>query len=72
MRNWDRTCINLPFGRMSAVRGEPIYVGKTADAAALETARLTLQASLDTLTKRAYDLVGAPEMTFERQAQNER
>lgn len=67
--NWDRTCINLPFGRMSLVRGEPISVPREADAAGLEAARARLQASLDAVTSRAYELVGAPGMTFQAQAQ---
>src|SRR5712692_6723004 len=34
--NWDRTTINLPFGRSGGVVGEPIRVPPDADAAALE------------------------------------
>ena len=39
LSNWDRTCINLPFGRMGVVRGEEIRVPRDADEAALEAAR---------------------------------
>ncbi len=39
LKNWDRTAINLPFGRGGGVAGEPIRVAADADAAALETAR---------------------------------
>ncbi len=69
LNNWDRTCMNLPFGTMSLVRGEPIRVSRDADESALETARLRLQTSLDAVTARAYELVGASAMTFEAQAQ---
>ena len=60
--NWDRTAINLPFGRGAGVAGEPIRVPADADAAALESARRTLEASLNAATARAYALAdGAPE-----------
>jgi len=47
LSNWDRSCINLPFGRMSAVRGEPIFVARDADDAVLEVARRAVEASLN-------------------------
>ena len=56
LSNWDRTCINLPFGRMSMVRGEEIRVPRDADPAALEAARANLQAALEAVTERAYAL----------------
>ena len=37
--NWDRTTINLPFGRGALVAGEPIRVPRDADDATLEAAR---------------------------------
>lgn len=52
--NWDRTAINLPFGRMSGVAGEPIRVDADATNGALEEARKMLEASLNTATARAY------------------
>jgi lysophospholipid acyltransferase (LPLAT)-like uncharacterized protein len=55
--NWDRTCFNLPFGRMVMARGEPILVPRAADDAALEAARQAVQTSLDSVTARAYALV---------------
>src|SRR6266550_509470 len=42
LKNWDRTAINLPFGRAARVAGEPIRVPADADGAALETARRAL------------------------------
>jgi lysophospholipid acyltransferase (LPLAT)-like uncharacterized protein len=62
LKNWDRTAINLPFGRAARVAGVPIRVAADADAAALETARRALEASLNAATARAYALAdGSPE-----------
>jgi lysophospholipid acyltransferase (LPLAT)-like uncharacterized protein len=52
--NWDRTTINLPFGRGAAVIGDPIRVPRDADAATLEQARVKVQSALDDVTARAY------------------
>ena len=60
LNNWDRTAINLPFGRGGGVAGEPIRVAADADAAALETARCALEASLNAATARAYALADRP------------
>jgi lysophospholipid acyltransferase (LPLAT)-like uncharacterized protein len=56
LSNWDRTCINLPFGRMGVVRGEEIRVPRDADDATLEAARGRVQAALEAVTERAYAL----------------
>jgi len=56
LANWDRTCINLPFGHMAIVRGEPLFVPADADDTALEAARQAVQVSLDAVTQRAYAL----------------
>jgi len=56
LSNWDRTCINLPFGRMSVVRGEEIRVPRDADDAALEAARVEVENALNAVTTRAYAL----------------
>jgi lysophospholipid acyltransferase (LPLAT)-like uncharacterized protein len=55
--NWDRSAINLPFGRMAFVAGEPIGVERSADDAALETARQQVEQALNLITARAYDIV---------------
>jgi len=55
--NWDRTTINLPFGRGAGVAAEPIRVASDADDAALEAARQTLEERLNAATRRAYDMV---------------
>jgi len=60
LKNWDRTAINLPFGRGGGVAGEPLRVASDADTAALESARRALEASLNTATARAYALADRP------------
>jgi lysophospholipid acyltransferase (LPLAT)-like uncharacterized protein len=54
LKNWDRTTINLPFGRGGRVTGEPLRVPADADDSALEAARRALEASLNAATVRAY------------------
>lgn len=56
---WDRTVINLPFGRGARIAGKLIYVPPDADDAALERARSELETALNTATKRAYEVVDA-------------
>jgi hypothetical protein len=58
-KNWDRTCFNLPFGRVAAVCGEPIFVAKDADDGMLESVRLQIETTLNQLTERAFDIAGA-------------
>jgi lysophospholipid acyltransferase (LPLAT)-like uncharacterized protein len=40
-RSWDKTTINLPFGRSALVIGEPIHVSGDATSEALERLRAT-------------------------------
>jgi lysophospholipid acyltransferase (LPLAT)-like uncharacterized protein len=61
LSNWDRTCINLPFGRMVMVRGEPIRVARDADETALEAARRAVEASLAAADARAYAIADGRE-----------
>jgi lysophospholipid acyltransferase (LPLAT)-like uncharacterized protein len=63
--NWDRSAINLPFGRMAVTVKGPIYVASDADDTALETARREVENLLNAATARAYEIVdgkgsGAP------------
>ena len=60
LNNWDRTTINLPFGRGAGVAAEPVSVPREADDAALEAARSLLEERLNAATARAYALVDAP------------
>ena len=61
LNNWDRTTINLPFGRGALVGVEEVHVPADADAAVMEECRLKLEAILNEATRRAYELVGRPE-----------
>jgi lysophospholipid acyltransferase (LPLAT)-like uncharacterized protein len=54
--NWDRTTINLPFGRGGGVAGAPIHVPLDADSETLELARRAVEDSLNAVTTRAYEL----------------
>jgi lysophospholipid acyltransferase (LPLAT)-like uncharacterized protein len=60
LKNWDRTTINIPFGRGGGVAAEPLRVPADADEAALEAARRALEISLDAATARAYAIADAP------------
>lgn len=63
LQNWDRTAINLPFGRIAMVAGDPIFVARDADNATLEATRLHVEQELNRATARAYAIVdrsGAP------------
>jgi lysophospholipid acyltransferase (LPLAT)-like uncharacterized protein len=61
LNNWDRTTINLPFGRGALVGVEEVYVPSDADAATMELLRAKLESILNQATRRAYELVGRPE-----------
>jgi lysophospholipid acyltransferase (LPLAT)-like uncharacterized protein len=61
LKNWDRTTINLPFGRGVLVGREAIMVPPDADAEMMERLRVQLEATLNDATRRAYELVGRPE-----------
>jgi lysophospholipid acyltransferase (LPLAT)-like uncharacterized protein len=54
--NWDRTTINLPFGRGALVIGAPIYVPRDADEETQELARRAVEEALNAATGRAYEL----------------
>jgi lysophospholipid acyltransferase (LPLAT)-like uncharacterized protein len=59
--NWDRSAINLPFGRGAMVGGDRIRVPADADEAMLESYRLEVEAALNAVTARAYALVDQSE-----------
>ncbi len=61
LNNWDRTTINLPFGRGILVGGEVIVVPPDADSETMERLRARLEATLNDATRRAYAEVGRPE-----------
>jgi lysophospholipid acyltransferase (LPLAT)-like uncharacterized protein len=57
LNSWDRSVLNLPFGRCACVVGDPIRVALDADAEVAEAARLDLERELNAATSRAYALV---------------
>ncbi len=61
LKNWDRTTINLPFGRGAFVGGEAIMVPPDADTDTMERLRVQLEAALDDVSRRGYLLVGDTE-----------
>jgi lysophospholipid acyltransferase (LPLAT)-like uncharacterized protein len=54
--NWDRTEVNLPFGRGGIVGRGPFRIAADADTDALETARRTIETELNVATARAHQL----------------
>jgi lysophospholipid acyltransferase (LPLAT)-like uncharacterized protein len=56
-RSWDKTTINLPFGRSAVILGEFIFVPKTADDAMMEKMRREVTEQLNLATETAYSLV---------------
>jgi lysophospholipid acyltransferase (LPLAT)-like uncharacterized protein len=59
--SWDRASLSKPVGRGAMVVGEPIWVARDADEAALETARRNVEKGLDQVHSRAYFLVGSKD-----------
>ena len=57
LRSWDRTQIPKPFSDVAIAVGEPLEVPSGADDAALEQARLTLEARLTALEARALAML---------------
>jgi lysophospholipid acyltransferase (LPLAT)-like uncharacterized protein len=58
-KSWDRASLGLPFGRGAMVLGEPIFVAREADEAALAAARFAVEDGLDEAHERAYAMLGA-------------
>jgi lysophospholipid acyltransferase (LPLAT)-like uncharacterized protein len=61
LHNWDRTTINLPFGRGALVGIKEINVPPDADAETMERLRLDLEETLNEATRRAYAMIGRPD-----------
>jgi lysophospholipid acyltransferase (LPLAT)-like uncharacterized protein len=55
--NWDRSAVNLPFGRVAIVSGDPILVPEGADDAMMEQCRALVERRLGEVTDRAYEIV---------------
>lgn len=59
-KSWDKTTINLPFGRGSTVVEAPILVPADADEELLELKRQELTEALNVATGKAYHMVDNP------------
>jgi lysophospholipid acyltransferase (LPLAT)-like uncharacterized protein len=57
LKNWDRSAVNLPFGTIALVVGEPVRVPGDADEAMLEQCRIAVEQGLKKVTARAYAIV---------------
>src|SRR5262250_966466 len=57
LNNWDRSAINLPFGRVAIVSSDPVIVPADADDAMMEQCRGVLERRLSQVTERAYEIV---------------
>lgn len=57
LKNWDRSALNLPFGRGATVVADPIRVSPDAADAELENARRRIESELNAVTARAYAIV---------------
>jgi lysophospholipid acyltransferase (LPLAT)-like uncharacterized protein len=60
-KSWDKTTINLPFGRHALALGEPILVPSDASPELMEQKRIEVTDALNRATDRAYGLVDAPK-----------
>ena len=61
MDTWDRSVVNLPFGRIMVVVEGPIYVPDSDDARVIEQHRLEIERRLNAATARAYAIVDGKE-----------
>lgn len=59
LATWSRMTVNLPFGDLACVFGDPIHVARDADAAAMEEARQAVERGLNRATALAYQRAGA-------------
>ena len=56
-RSWDKTTINLPFGRTAIIIGDPINVSADAGEAEMERKRREITDGLNEATSRVYRVV---------------
>lgn len=57
VKSWDRSTINLPFGRSVVAVGGPVSVPDDADSELLELKRLEVETNLNEATERAHRIV---------------
>ncbi len=58
-KTWDKTTLNLPFGRAAAYSSEPLYVPQNASEVQMEILRQELTKRLNDTTAQAYQLLEA-------------
>lgn len=54
---WDKTTVNLPFGRSAVVLGDPVHVPAEAGPEEMEAKRREVTDALNRATREAYSLV---------------
>ena len=59
--NWDKSSLNLPFGRFALVTGDPIWVPRDLEEAELEVWRCRIEAALNAADARAYAITDDAE-----------
>src|SRR5471030_211700 len=57
LKNWDRSTINLPFGRGAVVGIDAVFVPRDADGETMERLRLQVETHLNDASRRAYAMV---------------
>jgi lysophospholipid acyltransferase (LPLAT)-like uncharacterized protein len=60
LASWDRSVVNLPFGRSAVVAGEPIDVPHDIDGGGLENYRKRIEDAVNSVTERSYEIVDRP------------
>lgn len=60
-KSWDKTTLNLPFGKAAALAGEPLYVPSGATDAELEDLRTEVDRLLDNAAAKAAALLEAAQ-----------
>lgn len=56
-KTWDKTTINLPFGKAAYVAADPLYIPREASDEDLEFHRMQLDDRLDDAARRAHGLL---------------
>ncbi|MFT3729934.1 MAG: lysophospholipid acyltransferase family protein [Hyphomicrobium sp.] len=59
LNTWSKMTVNLPLSKLAWVAADPIFVAPAADDDAIEHARLKIEAALNAVTARAYELANA-------------
>jgi lysophospholipid acyltransferase (LPLAT)-like uncharacterized protein len=65
LHTWDRSVLNLPFGRFAIAVGEPVRVAPDADEITVEDARRLVESRLNGTTERAYAIAEGRAKDFD-------